>query len=91
MTTTPLLSKHANFVIGWIIVTIALIFGLLIHSWTTRHTKQPFLLLCVTGIALAQFVSLPYTWDLKLQRYRNLLNALLHIVAALILLVAYVA
>ena len=84
------LSKDALFIVAWIVVTIALTFLGPVHCWVTRHTKQPWLLLGLVMLAIAQVISLPYTWDLPLQRYRNLSNLVLHLAGVALLTIAYV-
>ena len=80
--------KTAMFVLSWFIASVALL-CVLGHCWTTRERKQPYLLASNLAMTLSLALSIPYAWNLVLQRYRLMSNMLITLVCSLILASAY--
>ena len=81
--------KETMFIISWIIGLISM-FSVIIHCWQTTSVEQPFLLLSKIAILFSIGLSLPYTWDLPLQRLRNIGNITLTLSCLMILTITYV-
>ena len=76
------------FLASWLISVIALL-SVVMHCWTTRDKKQPYLLASKVALMMSIALAIPYTWELPLQRYRLIGNIVINLLCAIILLTAF--
>lgn len=77
-------AKVVLFAVSWAIGLVSLASAVL-HCWSTRHERQPWLLASKIALALSIALSLPYTWGLPLHRYRLIGNVAVYLACAAIL------
>lgn len=81
--------KQAMFMVSWIIGLISM-FSVVAHCWQTTSVVQPYLLLSKIALVISISLSLPYVWDLELQRYRLMGNITLMFICVILLATPYV-
>lgn len=81
--------KQTMFIVSWIIGLISM-FSVVAHCWQTRSVVQPYLLLSKVALVISISLSLPYVWDLELQRLRLISNIILMFICVIILVTPYV-
>lgn len=60
-----------------------------LHCWTTRHRRQPCLIVANVASVVSMGLSLPYLWDKRLHRYRTLWGMTALVGCTTILALAY--
>ena len=81
--------KQAMFMVSWIIGLISM-FSVVAHCWQTRSVVQPYLLLSKVALVISISLSLPYVWELELQRFRLMGNITLIFICVILLVTPYV-
>ena len=57
--------------------SIACMAMFLVHCYRTRHTQQRYLLASQSALMMSLLLSTVYMWHMPLQRYRNIVSAIL--------------
>ena len=81
--------KQAMFMVSWIIGLISM-FSVVAHCWESRSAAQPYLLLSKVALVISISLSLPYVWELELQRFRLIGNITLIFICIILLVTPYV-
>ena len=81
--------KQTMFIVSWIIGLISM-FSVVAHCWESRSVAQPYLLLSKVAFVISITLSLPYVWELELQRFRLMGNITLMFICVILLATPYV-